>query len=149
MTAAFVPNSGHANTSPKKGTASRSENKEMKPSELIQRAMRRSKAASGAALGELIGVDRRRIADYAKDERWPDNNHTRLLAEAAGLNPFETIAELEMARASDEATRSAWGKALASLRRSAAAFVLAMLATLAASGLPASTSPSGLGFRRR
>lgn len=121
----------------------------MKPSELVAKAMKRQGVNSRYALAKLTGVSDAHLTHFANDKRWPDNNHTRLLAEAAGLNPFETIAELEMTRASDEATRSAWGKALASLRRSAAAFVLAMLATLAASGLPASTSPSGLGFRRR
>lgn len=102
----------------------------MDPKKLVEAALRHSKATSGAKLGELIGIDRRRIADYAANKRWPDNNHARMLAEAAGLNPFEVIAELEMARAEDESTRTAWGKALASLIGKTVVVLLAFIVTI-------------------
>lgn len=105
----------------------------MKPAELVKKAMERARAASGAELGAATGIDRRRIADYAKNERWPDNTHARLLAEAAGLPWAEVIAELEIERASDEATRTAWGKALATIRGTVAALLVAV-AVLAVTG---------------
>lgn len=102
----------------------------MDPKKLVEAALRHSKATSGAKLGELIGIDRRRIADYAANKRWPDNNHARMLAEAAGLNPFKVIAELEMARAEDDSTRTAWGKALASVTGKAVMVLLAFVVTI-------------------
>lgn len=116
----------------------------MKPNELVKAAMEATESKTGAALGDLVGIDRRRMSDYMNDYRWPDNNAARILAEAAGLNPLEVIAELEIARASDEATRSAWGKALASMRGSATVLLLAVTAGLSALVTAALQQPFGL-----
>ena len=98
----------------------------MNPRDLVEAALSHTKAANGAKLGEMIGIDRRRIADYTTNKRWPDNNHARILAEAAGLNPFAVIAELEIARAEDEGTKTAWGKVLASVTGKAVMVLLAV-----------------------
>lgn len=62
------------------------------------------------------------------------NDEARRLAEVASLNPLEVIAELEIGRAADAATRTAWGKALASMRGSASVLLLAICFALTACG---------------
>lgn len=97
----------------------------MKPSELVEAAKKACKADTEYQLEKVCNVSRAHLSHYKKNARWPDNNHARLLAEAAGLNPIEVIVQLEMSKTEDEATRSAWGKALASMRGSAEPLLLA------------------------
>lgn len=102
----------------------------MKASELVKAAMDQTKVSSRYALAKITGVSERHLSYYVKNERWPDNNHARMLAEAAGLNPLKVIAELEMARAEDDSTRTAWGKALASVTGKAVMVLLAFIVTI-------------------
>lgn len=99
------------------------------------------------ALSKLSGISESHLGHYAKDARWPSNTHARLLAEAAGLPWAEVIADLEIERATDEATRTAWGKAKASLRNSAAALLLAMVCLVQA--VPHTYEAGRAFFRRR
>jgi transcriptional regulator with XRE-family HTH domain len=112
----------------------------MKASELVKAAMAQTKVSSRYALAKITGVSERHLSYYVKNERWPDNNHARLLAEAAGLNPLKTIAELEMSRAEDESTRTAWGKALASVTGKAVMVLLAVFVTVTAISGPSLTT---------
>lgn len=92
----------------------------MKPRKLIDAAMKAQNVESRYALHKLTGISEQALYGYANGKRWPDNNVARVLAEAAGLNWAEVIAALEEEKATDEATRSAWGKALATIRRGSA-----------------------------
>lgn len=98
----------------------------MKPSELVKKAMDRQGVKTAYALAKLTGISEDSLKNYERDKVGKNgisNDFARRLAEAAGLNPLEVIVELEIARASDEATRSAWGKALATIRNSRSALV--------------------------
>ena len=111
----------------------------MNQRELIEKV----KAAKGwnqEQIADLLEANTGRVTHLKNGTRPMNNEEARRLAEAAGFNPFEVIAELEIARASDDATRSAWGKALASIKRGAAVLVLAVLASLAAHQMPDTSS---------
>lgn len=115
----------------------------MTASELIKKAMEMQGVKTRYALSKVTGISESHLGHYAKDSRWPSNTHAKRLAEAAGLDWAEVIAELEIEQAKDEQTRSEWVKALASIRRIsgfAEVWMLAYLASLAASfwGLVAS-----------
>lgn len=119
----------------------------MKPSELVKRAKDRQGATSAYRLAQITGVSEDSIRNYEKDKvgkQGISNEVARRLAEAAGMNALEVIAELEMEKATDEATKSAWGKALASMRGSASALLLAVLAGLTACIALALGQPFGL-----
>lgn len=85
----------------------------MKPSELVAAAKRKTGAATEYQLAKITTVSRAHLSHFVNNARWPDNNAARLLAEAAALDPLAVIGELEISKATDEATRTAWGKALA------------------------------------
>lgn len=119
----------------------------MKPHELLEAARKGIDAPSNYALHKATGISEQALSAYEKGQRWPDNTAARKLAEAAGLPWPEVIAALEVEKAKDEQTATAWGKALASLRRSAAAVVLAAVALFAA--VQAQNLPSGWFVRRR
>ena len=118
----------------------------MKPSELLQLAKQGLGVETDGELGRAFGWESGKVSQYKTNKKWPDNTAARKLAEAAGLPWAEVIAALECEKAKDEQTRTDWGKALASLRRSAAVLVLAVLASLAAVSSPLQ-APGGL-FRR-
>ncbi|MBS1210084.1 MAG: hypothetical protein H6R19_2482 [Proteobacteria bacterium] len=120
----------------------------MKQSELIEIAQMKVQPPVQAELFRATGISRSRLTDLRNDRRPISNDEARRLAEVAGLNPLAVIGELEIERATDEATRTAWGKALASLKRSACAFALAVLASLGAFNGGLQTSAPG-GFLRR
>lgn len=120
----------------------------MKPAELVQKAVEGSGAASRYELSKAVGIDQRRLSDYANGHRWPDNTHAKLLADAAGLPWAEVIAELEIERATDEATRTSWGKALASIRGKAVALVLAVVCALSALTAPVQAPVRAFSRRR-
>jgi len=103
----------------------------MKPQELLEAALKGSGEPNRAHLAKRLGMTEPSLHRYANGA-WPDNTAARKLAEAAGLPWAEVIAALEIEKAKDEQTATAWGKALASLKRSSCAFALAVLASLAA-----------------
>lgn len=104
----------------------------MKPHELLDAAKAGLGVTGDSELGKALGWASGKVSQYRTDKKWPNNDSARLLAEAAGLNPVEVIVSLEIARASDEATRTAWGKALAQLRSRAGYVELGLLPWLAA-----------------
>ncbi|GAB2879427.1 hypothetical protein GCM10027046_04220 [Uliginosibacterium flavum] len=111
----------------------------MKPSELVRKAMEQSGAKSAYALAKVTGISEDSLKNYEKDKVGKNgisNEFARRLAEAAGLSTLKVIAELEMERAKDDATRTAWGKALASIRTTAVILILALTTAIAALSLP-------------
>lgn len=123
----------------------------MKPSELVKKAMDGAKCQSKYALSKLTGVSESHLGHYSKDSRFPSNTHAKALADVAGLNWAEVIAELEIEAAKDEATRSTWGKALASLRNSVGLWLagFAVCAVLAGATVATAFDPSAITRRYR
>jgi len=111
--------------------------------------MDRQSVKTAYALAKVTGISEDSLKNYEKNKVGKNgisNEFARRLAEAAGLNPLKVIAELEIAKAEDAATKTAWGKALASFRNSAAALLLVVCAVVAAVNAPAQ---SPLGVLRR
>lgn len=108
----------------------------MKPSDLVQKAVEKSGATSDYQLAKQIGVPKQYVSRWRANTTWPDNDHTALLAEVAGLDVWETICALEYERHEDEAKRSRWAGFLAAARTKAGAFAAVMLAALATAGHP-------------
>jgi len=100
----------------------------MRPNELLDAAIKGAKLKGDADLCRLLNWASGKVSQYRNNKKWPGNNAARILAEAAGLDPLAVIAELEITKATDEATRTAWGKVLAGMRSSAVALVLAVFA---------------------
>ena len=105
----------------------------MNQQKLIELAQKRAGAESQAELSRAAGIDKARLTRLRTGERPMSKDEARRLAELAGLPWAEVIAELEIERASDEATRTAWGKALATIRGTVAALLVAV-AVLAVTG---------------
>ena len=120
----------------------------MNQEKLIEKAQQGTGSKKPADLCRATGIKSARLADLTSGRRPASNDEARRLAEVAGLNPFEVIAELEIAKAEDAATKTAWGKALASFRNSAAALLLVVCAVVAAVNAPAQ-SPLGVLRRMR
>jgi hypothetical protein len=116
----------------------------MKPSELVEKAMKGVQADTRYALWKVTGISEAHLGHYANNSRWPSNSHMKALAEAAGLPWAEVLAELEMERAKDEQTRTGWGKALASLRSKAVTLGLAVVLVIAAMSLTTNKEINGL-----
>ena len=102
----------------------------MKPSELVAKAMAKSGCDTRYKLHKLYGLPEQSLSNWANDKRWPDSLAAATLAQAAGLDPWLTICELEEERASTEAQKTAWSRFL-----SAARVRVARLAAEAAAGL--------------
>jgi hypothetical protein len=121
----------------------------MKQNELIEIAQKATGSTKPADLCRATGIRSARLADLTSVRRPASNDEARRLAEVAQLNPFEVIAELEIERAQDDATRTAWGKALASIRGKAVVLVLAVMFALSATVSSLQTSAPWCFLRRR
>ncbi len=120
----------------------------MNQQKLIELAQKRTGADSQAELSRAAGIDKARLTRLRTGERPMSNDEARRLAELAGLPWAEVIAELEIERASDEATRTAWGKALATMRAKGLALVVALVCVVAVTLAPVQT-PGRVFSRRR
>jgi transcriptional regulator with XRE-family HTH domain len=81
-------------------------------SELLDAAKRKQ-----GSLGEIarrFGFDQSRLSNWRSGKRRPDAGEIMLLAEMAGLPPFETLAQIEQEL--DEKHQSVWARALGNLR---------------------------------
>lgn len=101
----------------------------MKPSELVNAACK-AQGATRYKLHKQYGLPEQSLSNWAQNRSWPDNNAVLILAEAAGLDPWETICELEHEKTEDEAKRSRWAGFLTAARERTA-----RLAADAAQGL--------------
>jgi len=97
----------------------------MDQKELIELAQKATGSTKPADLARTTGITSARIADLTSNRRHARNDEVRRLAEIAGLNPLGAIAALEIARAEDEGTKTAWGKVLASVTGKAVMVLLA------------------------
>ncbi len=84
-------------------------------------------AGSYGELAERIGRPASRVSDWKVGRRKPDAADIMLLAEAAGLPAFETLAEIEMELDAERA--SVWQRALGNLRAAGVAATVALGAT--------------------
>lgn len=88
----------------------------MKPSELVAKAMANSGCDSRYKLAQQTEIKQQRLSDWANDKTWPDSLGAAILAEAAGLDPWLTICELEEERCTTEAQKTAWSRFLVAAR---------------------------------
>lgn len=119
----------------------------MKPSELVKRAATATEC-SHYGLAKRLGLTEASVSRWANDKAWPDNNAVSLLAEAAGMDVWETICALEYERAEGEAKKSRWLGFLTAARArlqalAAIGFAAAALATHAPNTEAATPSSSG------
>ena len=80
--------------------------------ELLDAAKR--KQGSNAAVADKLGYHYTKLSHWRSGRYKPDATEIMLLAELAGLPPFETLAEIECQLDSDRA--SVWQRALGNLR---------------------------------
>jgi len=95
-------------------------------SELLDAAKRKQKTLGRVA--ELLGIEQQRLSKWRAGQRKPDAAEIMMLAEMAGLPPFETLAKIELEI--DSTHRSIWERALGTLRAAGvtATFILGILA---------------------
>lgn len=116
----------------------------MKPSDLIEAARKGMNATNNEQLSKALGIPSAQISEWKNNKKWPGNEYTRRLAQAAGLPVLEVIAELEMEHAATEEAREAWGKALARWRGIEGAALPGLLALIGTASAALFCAPSGL-----
>lgn len=84
----------------------------MNVGELLDAAKR--KQGSLGAVAQRMGIEQSRLSKWRSGDRKPDAADIMLLAEIAGLPPFETLARIE--QEIDEKNASVWARALGNLR---------------------------------
>ena len=84
----------------------------MNVGELLDAAKR--KQGSLGAVAQRMGIEQSRLSKWRSGDRKPDAADIMLLAEMAGLPPFETLAQIE--QEIDEKNASIWARALGNLR---------------------------------
>ncbi len=119
----------------------------MKPSELVERACKACETTR-YGLHKRLGLPEKSLSNWANNKSWPENDAVSLLAEAAGLDVWETICALEYERAEGEAKKSRWLGFLTAARArlqalAAIGFAAAALATHAPNTEAATPSSSG------
>ncbi|CAB3671616.1 helix-turn-helix transcriptional regulator [Trinickia soli] len=80
--------------------------------ELLDAAKR--KLGSLGAVARQFGFEQSRLSAWRSGTRKPDAGEIMMLAEMAGLPPFETLAKIEQEL--DEKHQSVWARALGNLR---------------------------------
>jgi transcriptional regulator with XRE-family HTH domain len=94
--------------------------------ELLDAAKR--KQGSLGAVAQQMGIEQSRLSKWRVGDRKPDAAEIMLLAELAGLPPFETLAQVEIEL--DDKHQSVWARALGNLRAAGvAATVILTLGT--------------------
>jgi transcriptional regulator with XRE-family HTH domain len=94
--------------------------------ELLDAAKR--KQGSLGSVAEQMGIEQSRLSKWRAGDRKPDAAEILLLAEMAGLPPFETLAQIEQEL--DSKHQSVWARALGNLRAAGvAATVILTLGT--------------------
>ncbi len=81
-------------------------------SELLDAAKR--KQGSLGVVADLLGIEQSRLSNWRSGVRKPDAAQILVLAELAGLPPFETLAEVEQEL--DAKNSAIWARALGNLR---------------------------------
>lgn len=102
----------------------------MKLNELLDRVKTANGLKSDGELARKLDVDKRRVSDYRKGDRFPDEYACLKIAEAL-RQPLDTIiAQVKAATEKDEKRREAWENYMKRLGGIAASFITALIVTI-------------------